>query len=235
MENPHGYPGDFETMERLHQKYTSDNEDLESWDKLLRSRGAPKAVRNRKKYFKKILYKLSKNQEVSEINVLNIASGPTRGVYEFLKEASVSNIKFDCVDADNKAIEYGKDIYEGYLDKVRFYEKNAFRFSSDKKYDLIWSAGLFDYLNDKEFKVLTQRICSLAKRDGEVITGNFSKKNLTKPYMKVLGNWILNYRSKKLIPGLAKECGIPEENIKVKKEENGINLFLQINFGKIFI
>ena len=235
LKKPHGYLGDFEIMERVYKKYASDNEDLENWDKFLHSWGASKAVRNRKKYFKRILYNLSKSQEVGEINVLNIASGPTRGVYEFLKEASVSNIKFDCVDADNKAIEYGKDLCEDCLDKICFYEKNVFRFSSDKKYDLIWSAGLFDYLNDKEFKILTQRTCSLAKRDGEVIIGNFSKKNPNKPYMEVVGKWILNYRSKKQISDLAKECGIPEENIKVNREEEGINFFLRIKFGKTFI
>lgn len=235
LKKPHGYPGDFEIMERVYKKYVSDNEDLENWDNFFHSRGATKAVRNRKKYFKGILYNLSKSQEVGEISVLNIASGPTRGVYEFLKEASASNIKFDCVDADNKAIEYSKDLCEDYLDKIRFYEKNVFRFSLDKKYDLVWSAGLFDYLNDKEFKFLTQRICSLAKGDGEAIIGNFSNKNPTKPYMEVVHDWILNYRSKKQISGLAKECGISEENIKVDKEEECINLFLRIKLGKTFI
>ena len=72
-----------------------------------------------------------------------------RGVFEFLGKSTDHDIRFECIDADARAIEYAKDLCEPYLDRIEFHERNALRFKTDKQYKLVWSAGLFDYLDDK--------------------------------------------------------------------------------------
>jgi hypothetical protein len=42
------------------------------------------------------------------------------------------------------------------------------------------------------------------------------------------GNWFLHHRSPEDLIKLGMECGIPEENISVKSEPLGVNLFMHI-------
>ena len=78
---PHGYPGDFDIIDKIYTNYITSDKNLEKWDQYFQSQTAPKAVRNRKSYFKSILK--SHNQD---LQVLSVVGGPCRGIIEFLKE-----------------------------------------------------------------------------------------------------------------------------------------------------
>jgi hypothetical protein len=52
------------------------------------------------------------------------------------------------VELDAGAIAYANELLGPGTATVRFYQKNALRFHAPQSYDLIWSAGLFDYLSD---------------------------------------------------------------------------------------
>lgn len=94
--------------------------------------------------------------------MLNIASGPARDLFEFFEENEQPDLKinFTCIDMDLDAINYGKKLNAPYLDQIKFIHKNIFRFTTDEKFDLIWSAGLFDYFKDKTFVSVLSRMCN---------------------------------------------------------------------------
>ena len=223
---PHGYSGDFVIIERIYQGWLSPNEHLVNLDRFFHFQAAPRAIVNRKKYFLDILSSLEK--EDGKRDVLNIGCGPCQDVAEFLSQGK-SQIFFECVDYDKDAIEYSykKVKKKGFLNNIEFHRDNAIKFRPSRKYDLIWSAGLFDYLDEKAFKVLLRRHIDFIKTGGELIVGNFSLNNPTRDYMEC-GNWFLYHRSPDELIKIAGECGIPRDKISVKSESLGVNLFLHI-------
>jgi len=224
---PHGYAGDFEIIDRIYQKWISPDAHLARWDHFFHDMQAPKAVRNRKEYFLGLVGKTMQNQPHVELKVLNVGSGPARDVLETFQSFG-SGISFDCIDLDPKAIQYAKQLNEEFIDRIRFHHCNALRFRSSSSYPLVWSAGLFDYLDDRAFKLLLGRLFKLVQKGGQLVIGNFSPENTSRDHMEC-GGWILNYRSEDRLRFLAASCGIRPEHISIGKESEGVNLFLHIH------
>ena len=224
---PLGYAGDFVIIDRIYNGWLSPKPHLVNWDRFFHTLGAARAVVNRKKYFLDILRSLrTKN---TKCEVLNIGCGSSQDIKEFLSEGK-SQIFFECVDYDKNAIEYSynKIKENGFLNHVEFYRNNALRFRPSKQYDLIWSAGLFDYLDEETFKILLTRQLAFIKTGGELVIGNFSVNNPSRDCMEC-GNWFVYHRSPEELIKMASECGIPGEKITVKAEPLGVNLFLHIS------
>lgn len=228
IRKPHGYAGDFEMIDKIYTKYSSPIEHLKNWDEYFHNQAAPKAVRNRKEYFKsKILQSLDK----SSVHLLNLASGPGRDMKELYDNMpSDKKVYTTCVELDAQAITYAKKLTESYSDRISFIHKNVIRYSPDRKFDIIWSAGLFDYFDDKTFLFMLKRMKSWLNEGGKVIIGNFNQDhNPSRDYMGILGEWYLNHRTEDQLRGLAVKAGFPNHSISIESEEENVNLFLNIN------
>jgi extracellular factor (EF) 3-hydroxypalmitic acid methyl ester biosynthesis protein len=223
---PFGYAGDYLLIEKMYQQHISPDPRYCKWDKFYHSQEAAKAVRNRKVYFVKILEELCRRKYGSK-NVLILGSGPASDVNEFLIRNSQEDITFDLLDIDQRAIDYASKKNEKFLDKINFTRMNVLRFLPDKKYDLVWSAGLFDYLNNRLFVGLVNKFKHNLKVNGEMIIGNFSPYN-PRRVQEVICAWALILRSAHHLMQLAREAGIPTNTIRVDKEPLGINLFLRM-------
>lgn len=225
---PHGYAGDFEVIDKLYLRKTSTDPRLANWDHYFHSQKAVKAVRNRKGYFKKLLFDIERNNQHRTIHVLNIGSGPGRDMYEYFNETPGTNVHIDCVDIDKNAIQYAQSLCNRYRERIKFHNRNILRFRPDKKYDLIWSAGLFDYLSDNLFCYLISNLIKHVKSDGAMVIGNFSKNNPCRSYME-FGQWFLIHRSEEHLKSLAMHCDIAESKISIGQEQEGVNLFMHIH------
>ncbi|OQY11022.1 MAG: hypothetical protein B6I30_07785 [Desulfobacteraceae bacterium 4572_187] len=105
-----------------------------------------------------------------------------------------------------------------------------------RTFDLVYSAGLYDYIRTFENKekgatALTRNLFQLLKPGGTLLIGNFSPKNPLdlRFSMELLYDWILIYRDEKEMYGLAD--GITEGEIAevtLLEEPLGINYFLKI-------
>jgi SAM-dependent methyltransferase len=224
---PRGYDGDFVIIERIYSGWLSPKEHLVNWDRFFHVQAAPRAVINRKDYCINILRSL--NAQDSHRDVLNIGCGPIQDIVEFLSEGK-SKVFFECVDYDKGAIEYSfnKAQKMGLLSNIEFHRDNAFKFKPSKQYDLIWSAGLFDYLNEDIFKMLLSKLLVFVKPGGELAIGNFSLNNSSRDYMEC-GEWFLHHRSPDDLIKIATDCGVPREKVFVQSEPLGVNLFLHIS------
>lgn len=234
---PHGYTGDFEIIDLMYQKHVTDDPALANWDRFFQAHSAPKAVRNRKTYIKRLLCGLLRTHPSRDkLQVLNVASGPMRDVYEFFEDREQhGRVLLEGVDYDDKAIAYARRLCKPFLDQLTFHNANALRFTTDRTFELIWSAGLFDYLSEKGFRFLLEHLLSMLRPDGELVIGNFSKGNPTRDYMEVVGDWYLHHRTADQLVALARRCGVRRENIRVGQEVSGINLFLHIKRAERFI
>ncbi len=102
------------------------------------------------------------------------------------------------------------------------------RYKPFKTYDLIWSAGLFDYFKDKHFVFLIQKYINYLAEDGDYIISNFSTENPTRRLMEVLSDWYLNHRSQEDLYNIALRACIDKKYVFIDTEPLGVNLFLKI-------
>jgi SAM-dependent methyltransferase len=228
LRKPHGHAGDFEMIDRIYQEWLSPDAELSNWDRFFHSQPAVKAVRNRKTYFLDWLERHEANGPTNTLRLLNVGCGPGRDIFEYFTRNVGSRICCDCVDADPKAIAYASEICSIHAEKVQFHAKNAFRFQTKTRYQLIWSGGLFDYLDDRLFVVLLRRLRRKLAPNGEMVVGNFSPQNPTRSYMELLGGWFLHHRDADKLASLAMQAGVPATDIRVGQEPEGVNLFLHV-------
>ncbi|MEB0262566.1 MULTISPECIES: class I SAM-dependent methyltransferase [unclassified Mucilaginibacter] len=223
LTKPYGYAGDFHIIDRIYTQDTSAK--FSKWDRYSLSNSAAQAVRNRKDYFKeKVMHSLKEGE-----SLLNIASGPARDLYELYNENPILDIKTTCVEMDEKAISYARVLNKHYLDKITFIQKSIFRFNTENKFNIIWSAGLFDYFDNKAFIMLLKKFKEWLKNDGEIIIGNFNENhNPSRAYMEFFGDWYLNHRTEEQIYHLARQAGYDQLNITVGREPENVNLFLHL-------
>ncbi|MDH3770410.1 MAG: class I SAM-dependent methyltransferase [Nitrospirota bacterium] len=224
---PHGYAGDFEIIEKIYNNHVAPEPHLANWDSFFQSHHAAQAVRNRVSFFLDQVWSV-KEQPSRNARVLNVASGPGRDMYECLRVMGPTGLHFDCVDQDLTAIQHATTLCKNFTSHITFFHQNVFKFVANKTYDLIWSAGLFDYFSDSLFKRVLKRLLPFVEKTGKLVIGNFSDHNPSQDYMEFF-NWLLHHRSAKKLQQLAQECGIASSNIQVKKEPEGVNLFLIIS------
>jgi len=172
------------------------------------------------------------SKDNSPKEVLILGSGPATDVYEYLKKNPDSNLTFDLVDLDQDAINYAAEKTQEFKDKVNFFRINVLRFKTHKHYDMIWSAGLFDYFKEKHFIYLMKKYSAFLSSKGEMVIGNFSKYNPTRKLQEALLGWYLNYRSDYELYKMAIDAGFEEDQVMIAKEPLGVNLFLRIKLDK---
>jgi SAM-dependent methyltransferase len=225
---PFGYNGDFFIIEKIYQRYVSPDVRYKKWDEFFHHFPAAIAVVNRKKLAIEILSNLHQNANGNNSDVLILGSGPVTEVYEFHTENPHNRLVFDLVDLDKRAIAYAKAKNKNFLSGMSFHNVNVIRHVPEKSYDLIWSAGLFDYFRDKHFVYLLKKYYEYVKPGGEMIIGNFNVENPSRRIMEILGDWFLNHRSEDELMRFALQAGISRNNIEVIREPLGINLFLKV-------
>jgi SAM-dependent methyltransferase len=226
LAKPYGYAGDFEIIDRIYRTQVSQRPDLAKWDRFFHHQAAPIAVRNRKAFFQTILTELAEHK--CDARVLNVASGPGRCMHEWLCSHPNHRLSFHCVELDPKAIEFAVNLNGAFIDRVTFTQANALRWHPSSQFDLVWSAGLFDYFSDSLFIAALKRLTRAAAPGGEVIVGNFGVANPSRPYMELFGEWFLHHRSPEQLLRLASSAGFGNASCRIESEATGINLFLRI-------
>jgi extracellular factor (EF) 3-hydroxypalmitic acid methyl ester biosynthesis protein len=225
---PYGY-GDFEIIDSIYRCWVSDQPHLKKWDHYFHRTPAANAVRNRKNCFIERLAALQ-HQASSELHILNLGSGPARDVHDFFSLHPLANVRFTCVDQDPQAIDYARNLCRPYCDRIEFRQANVMRVHLMSTYDLIWSAGLFDYLSDKLFCMLLKRLYRSLSSGGTLIVGNFDAHS-SRSYMEVFGDWHLYLRNPHHLRDLALRAGLEEHQVSIHSEPSGVNRFLHVSKG----
>mgnify|MGYP001057154236 CR=1 FL=1 len=224
---PYGYPGDFYLIHNIYNRKANPDPKYKSWDDFFLNQPAAEAVRNRKDFFLRSCRRVEKNGS-DDVNVLILGCGPATDVKQYMTENPDTRIRFNLLDFDQRAIDFAKAQNDSSNGSIKYVRINVLRFKPYKYYDLIWSAGLFDYFKEKHFIYLINKYLKNLAENGEFIIGNFSHRNPTKRLMEVLSDWHINHRSKYDLIRMAVEAEVDENQIAVEMEKLGINLFLRI-------
>ena len=218
---PFGYPGDFTIIHNIYKVHVNPDNKYGNWDRFFQNQAGAQAVRNRKDYFLKRCAEIEEGAKETK-NVLILGSGPATDVNEYLRNRPDSKIKFDLVDFDQNAIDFAKKQNEPFKEAINYFKINVLRYKPYQWYDLIWSAGLFDYFKDKHFVYMINKYYKYLSEGGEFIIGNFSHSNPTRRLMEVLSDWYLVHRSKSDLVRMALEAEAAEEQVEVDMEELGV-------------
>lgn len=226
LRKPFGYAGDFMMIDMIYTQQTSKEPAYRGWDEYFHQQAAPRAVRNRKAYFKEWVARSVRTRGATRL--LNVASGPGRDLAEaYAALRRPTQLQTTCVELDPRAIAYAEVLLHRYRHFVDFVEKNALRFQTSERYDLIWSAGLFDYFDDRTFVRLLGRFRSWLPPGGEAVVGNFNADhNPSRDYMELLGDWHLNHRTEAQLISLGERAGFERRQLHVGREPENVNLFL---------
>jgi hypothetical protein len=230
---PRGYAGDYEMMNNVYynelrgsslfgkclQRYFTDNP-------------AGKAVRNRAIYLNEKIREalVGKNK----IKILGVASGPAREIQKLYQDyPEIANkCEIHLLDQDAEALKFSqRDIIEICRSKnikhnVQFHNlaiKNIINEGLPMDgFDLIYSAGLFDYFTDPVAQFAAIKLHQGLKTGGKLIIGNFNTNNPAQFIMEAIGDWYLIYRDEKQLAQLFSKV---TPKLHIEKEPENVNLF----------
>ncbi|MDW9479016.1 methyltransferase [Sinorhizobium meliloti] len=220
---PHGYAGDFEIIERIYNRTISAAPVIAKWDAFFHTAHAAEAVRNRAAILQSI------SADIAPNSLLSVGSGPGLDLRPLIRSARPPE-HVTLLDNDANAISRSRAnllpfVQEGKT-SIETECRNALRWKSERKFDLVWSSGLFDYLADKTASFLLGRLRQTLTGNGVVVIGNFSHENPSRAYSEVIGEWLLIHRDPKDLVRLAVDAGFDRARVEVTSDPTGVNLFL---------
>ncbi len=244
---PLGYAGDYEMVNMIaRDPYEGGSLFAKVMNLWFLSQWPAKAHRNRIQYLKDLLTQEARRGERQgqAIRVLNLGCGPAREVQEFLAADSLcERVHFTLLDFNEETIQHTTAMLEEckrrhgrrvpiLLQKksVQAVLKERSRLvteGAEKKYDLVYCAGLFDYLPDRTCRQLMNVFYDWLAPGGLVAITNV---NDTRPFRHMLEfvlDWHLIYRDRNGAAGLVPERA-GAEDVSIKTEPTGVNIFVEV-------
>ncbi|MFA6217611.1 MAG: class I SAM-dependent methyltransferase [Candidatus Omnitrophota bacterium] len=234
---PFGYAGDFKIIDEIYQNNPVSTGFVRLFDNYCMMSAIAVAVRNRKEDFKRIIDSFVSGKVDRKLRIMYLASGPCRDLKEIISSAPAlyKNVIFDCYDHDDRAIEYAKHLV-GECSNINFYNENALRIAFrkningliDKKYDLIYSTGLFDYFNERIGIALVSNFRKLLNVGGKLAISTMSNKycNPSVHYMEWAADWSLVYRNEDEFKRIFLVAGFMDNELETLYEQQGIMQYI---------
>ncbi|HEX5446930.1 MAG TPA: class I SAM-dependent methyltransferase [Pirellulales bacterium] len=237
---PRGYAGDYEMFVRFWEHTCDDHPVGRLFDRYFQRQAAVEAVRSRTTYLAQTIAAAAmKRPSGREFRVASVGCGPAIELElaaSWLSDAHRRNLRVTLLDFDPDALEHARRRLAGVVadEQIAALRENLYRLP-DRRHtaealdgiDLLYCAGLFDYLSDDVAGEMLRFFWRRLARQGTLLVGNFAPHNPTRAYMEWVGNWHLIYRTPDELAQLALAAGLPERAFTVAAEPLGIDLFLQ--------
>ncbi len=237
IKKPFGYAGDYKIMDDIYKNEPQTTGFDRLFDNYYQMTAIYVGVRNRKEDFKRIVSDFVKKSKKKSIRIMSLACGPCRDIQELLSHNMLSGkeVVFDCYDNEEHALEYAKNLLKSFSN-INFTRENILRLAAakhiaskiERRYDIIYSTGLFDYLNNKVATRLIENLRTLLKIDGILVVSNVRDKysNPSAHYMEWAGEWSLFYRDDDEFKKCFTDAGFSSNELKMHYEQQGIMLYV---------
>lgn len=166
-----------------------------------------------------------------KISALSIASGHLREL-SYIENFSDKIDNFVGLDQDEESNEEARRSYP--FNNLYIFDESI-RYVLSKKlpeqsFDLVYSTGLFDYLDDKLSARMTSRMFDLVAPGGSMIIPNFAKGMPEQGYMEAFMDWYLIYRDENQLFDFMSELNMDEvESYEIYSDPTGNVLYLKVN------
>jgi extracellular factor (EF) 3-hydroxypalmitic acid methyl ester biosynthesis protein len=244
FQKPFGYPGDYEVMRFLYElPFEGPTLFAKAMSLVTDEMAASRAVRQRKDLIKRWLKAHLQTRSVP-LRVLGIAGGTAQELLELLSETPRLPAPLEVVlfDQDKGALAYAyrriqplTENREGPGVRILYLHESIKRLLKDRTlfdefgtFDLIYSAGLFDYLRLPTAVQLARDFYSRLAPGGQLLVSNMVPENPSRWYMEHHLDWFLLYRSRTELMELGQRaCG--DARLRILEEETGVNPFLEFS------
>ena len=245
---PLGYAGDYEMVNMM---FRNPFEGESLFAKMINAYALqlPPVIghRNRIYYLSEKLEKESLRVMVQhrDARVFNLGCGPAQEIQHFLTEDELANYThFTLADFNRETLEYTGCIL-GNLKKqhkrrgqIQMVERSVYQLLKEAgrigdgeyarcdQYDLIYCAGLFDYLLDPVCRQLMEVFYAMLLPGGLLIATNVDNhpaRNQTEFFL----DWHLIHRSTDKMRLLAPQKAA-RDNISIKRDPSGVNVFMEV-------
>lgn len=243
---PRGYPGDFEFMNMI---YDESSLGSSAFLRIMHHLGCEErlasTVRARKQY---LVAKLERafhavlQRENRTARVASIGAGPAREVEEFIRDfrGDRGSLDVSLIDQDEGALEFANERIRRASMRSSLQVSLRCRHVSFKDLlaseilveevraqDMVYTAGLFDYLPDRVASVLISQLVGLLAPGGRLLIGNAVDSPGVRWVPEFVLDWHMIYRSpaqmRALASNLQESC-----RIDVEFDESGVWQFLVI-------
>lgn len=250
LQKPLGYPGDYEMVNMImRDPYEGASLFAKAFNVCALGRPPIVAHRNRLRYLadkltQETLRKIAKGERAK---ILAVGCGPAHEVRMFLRDQPCSNqADFTLLDFDAETLEHGGRVLadlkrsHGRSTGIQFVKRSVqqmlkqsakvARDGAGDQYDLVYCAGLFDYLPDSVCRSLIGLFDNLLAPGGVQLVTNVDCHSSQKE-MEYFLEWYLIYRNTQAMKALISPR-IQPENVLLFREPTGINIFLEIRNSK---
>jgi ubiquinone/menaquinone biosynthesis C-methylase UbiE len=180
---PHGYAGDFRMIEWLYDLESDECADpaqpaiVNCLDGLMKTVHSACSVWERRRWFRDVVTEAYRKRN-GALRVLDVAGGGTRYLRDFLETVEPGpRFELTVVDQDGAAIAFCRaQALEAWASRVRFVcapIRSLAERLVDSDFDLVISAGLFDYLEAGPARELLAHLASLLTAEGTPAISNF--------------------------------------------------------------
>lgn len=244
---PLGYPGDYEMVNMiLRDPFEGGSLFAKAFNAWFISQPPAEAHRNRVKYLTNLLV-----QETARVaaqgrmaRIFNLGCGPAGEVQNFLAEHDLSNrADLMLLDFNDETIAYTTGVLDQLKRKhrrstpIHMVKKSVGQILKGRgrstvtgpegKYDLLYCAGLFDYLTDPICRQLMNVFYDMVAPGGLLVATNVDSSNPRIFTMEYMMEWVVIYRTGAHLATL-KPDAVDAGNVKVESDVTGVNLYLEI-------
>lgn len=245
---PLGYPGDYEMVAMMAR---DPYEGASTFAKLLNTyfldTSPVVAHRQRLSMLTAVLFQESCRARLAKkrLSVFNLGCGPAWEIRNLLAQQEVSgDVDFTLLDFNEETVvNTGKALH----DMARQYRRTA-SFNmvlksvtqllkeaarpgparSGPRFDVVYCAGLFDYLNDAVCQKLVEVFHQLVAPGGLMLVTNVDAYNPCRNWMELAVDWHLIYRDAESMRALVPR-GVNQDDVVIRSDlETGVNIFLEI-------
>lgn len=248
-QKPLGYAGDYEMVNMILRDPV---EGSSLFAKVLNTHfvavAPAEAHRNRVTYLYEMLTRETRNRARKGLitRIFNLGCGPAGEVQKFLTFDDIcERAEFSLLDFNDETLQNTGKI----LSDLKMRHRRGTRIQMIKRsvhqilkegarigdtgsgvstqYDIVYCAGLYDYLSDRICRRLLEIFYEMLAPGGLLVVTNVEASNPARGMMEYLMDWHLIYRTAEQLRNLAPASVLPE-NAKVTADVTGVNIFLEI-------
>jgi len=244
FQKPLGYAGDYEMVNMMvRDPFEGASMFAKLVNRIFLDTPPVVAHRNRVTYLTRRLLDETRRAAAQgrTLRVLNVGCGPAKEMQDFLAQHELADLaRFTLLDFNEETLSYTaqvlKDLKAAHhrstgiqtiRKSVHHLLKDAGKPSTPPLYDLIYCAGLFDYLSDQVCKRLMSFLYELLAPGGLLLGTNVSTTNPSRNWMEYVLDWHLVYRSADELSRLAPERA-PADTASVQAIGDAVNIALEV-------
>lgn len=178
------------------------------------------------------------------LRVFTLGCGPAQEVQRFLADSILANgAEFVLADFNDETLNYTRAVLEGIKrqhgrqTRLELVKSSAHQLikNADKPvglnsaghcFDVVYCAGLFDYLSDKLCRRLMEVFYAMLVPDGLLLATNVDN-HPARQEMECFLDWHLVHRNTAQMRALAPSAA-PADDVVIKRDDSGVNVFLEI-------